>query len=55
MKFSELEWEQIVQNFSNHIKSIRCYEITQKGFAININKLHDEEKDIPSNPRQLSK
>ena len=52
--FSELQWEQIVQNFSNHVDSVRCLEITQKGFAIN-KRRQDEEKDIPSNPRQLSK
>ena len=52
--FSELQWEQIVQNFSNHVDSVRCLEITQKGFPIN-KRRQDEEREIPSNPRQLSK
>ena len=50
----EKEWEYFVQNFTGHVDTVRCLEITQKGFAINT-KTIDEEKIIPSNPRQLRK
>ena len=50
----EKEWEYFVQNFTEHVDTVRCLEITQKGFAINT-KTIDEEKIIPSNPRQLRK
>ena len=51
----EMEWEQLVKNFSNHITSSRCYEITQKGFLQTGEKLQNEDKDTPSHSRQLSK
>ena len=50
----EKEWEYFVQNFTGHVDTVRCLEITQKGFAINT-KTMDEENIIPSNPRQLRK
>ena len=50
----EKEWEYFVQNFTEHVDTVRCLEITQKGFAINT-KTMDEENIIPSNPRQLRK
>ena len=50
----EKEWEYFVQNFTEHAGTVRCLEITQKGFAINT-KTMDEENIIPSNPRQLRK
>ena len=50
----EKEWEYFVQNFTEHADTVRCLEITQKGFAINTETM-DEQNIIPSNPRQLRK